>query len=71
MTKATPIVNKLPVATVESDRIIKGHVPETSPYEKEIMGLMRGAMIIAPITTAALLASKPSVAITAEIDSMK
>jgi hypothetical protein len=61
----------VPVKTTKSDRVISGPLPATSPYDIAMIGFMRGATIIAPMITAALLASKPNVAITADITSMK
>jgi hypothetical protein len=70
-TKATTIVNRVPVITVRSDRMVSAPLPAMRPYDIEMIGLMRGATIMAPMMTAALLASNPNVAITADIVNMK
>jgi len=71
ITIATPMVSMVPIKTEKSERIINVPFCATSPNDIAMIGLIRGATIIAPMITAALLASRPSVAITADIASIK
>jgi len=63
--------NKLPSKMVSSERNINISFPDNSQFDKEIMGLIKGAMIIAPMITAGLFANRPSVAIIVDAVIMK
>ena len=69
--KAIVIITTVPITIVNRERKISTLLIWTPPKDREIIGFMSGATIMAPMITAALLDNKPNVAMTPEAASIK